>query len=231
MWCDVSTRVWRPVVPKDFRQQVFDTIHGLVHPGVCATLCPVSNRFVWPGLATDVKEWSRQCVACCRAKVTHVEHSGVEKIPIPGARFSHMHADLVGPLPASRYGSTYLLTMIDRSTRWQEAVPLGRIDVAAVLEAFITMWVARFGVPACITRGTQFTSGTWGDWRQKQGVQHITTTAYRPQAHGMVERIHRTLKAALCTQGGRLPGRITCPGSCCACVLPPGRSPVCRQQR
>ena len=90
MWCDVSTRVWRPVVPKDFRQQVFDTIHGLVHPGVCATLCPVSNRFVWPGLATDVKEWSRQCVACCRAKVTHVEHSGVEKIPIPGALFSHV---------------------------------------------------------------------------------------------------------------------------------------------
>ena len=29
-------------------------------------------------------------MACCRAKVTHVEHSGVEKIPIPGALFSHM---------------------------------------------------------------------------------------------------------------------------------------------
>ena len=49
-----------------------------------------------------------------------------------------------------------------------------------VLEAFITTWVAHFGVPSHITtdRGTQFTSGTWGDWRQNQGVQHITTTAY-----------------------------------------------------
>ena len=55
MWCDVSTRVWRPVVPKDFRQQVFDTIHGLVHPEVRATTRLVSNRFVWPGLATEVK--------------------------------------------------------------------------------------------------------------------------------------------------------------------------------
>ena len=98
------------LVPKDFRQQMFDTIQGLVHPGVHATSRLVSNRFVWPGLATDVKEWSRQCMACCRAKVTHVEHSGVEKIPLPGACFSHMHVDLVVPLPASRDASTYLLT-------------------------------------------------------------------------------------------------------------------------
>ena len=39
-----------------------------------------------------------------------------------------------------------------------------------------------------------------GDWCQKQGVQRIT--AYHPQANGMVERIHRMLKAALCTRGG-----------------------------
>ena len=54
-----------------------------------------------------------------------MEHSGAEKILIPGACFSHKHGDLVGPLPASRDGSTYLLTMIDCSTRWPEAVPLG----------------------------------------------------------------------------------------------------------
>ena len=108
-------------------------------------------------LATDIKEWYRHCVACCRAKVTHVEHAG-----IPGVCFSHVHVDLVGLLPASRDGSTYLLTMIDRSTRWPEAVPLGRIDVDTLLEAFITTWVAPFGMPARITtdRGTQFTSAT-----------------------------------------------------------------------
>ena len=46
---------------------------------------------------------------------------------------------------------------------------MGRIDVDTVLEAFITTWVARFGMPAHNTtnRGMQFTSGTWGDWCQK----------------------------------------------------------------
>ena len=154
VWCDVSTGVvggQRRVVPKYFRQQVFDAIHGIAHTGVRATARLVSNSFVWPGLAAEVKEWSRQCVSCRRAKVTHVEHFGVEKIPILGAHFSHVHVDLVGPLSASKDGSTYLLTMIDHSTRWPEAVPLGRIDVDTVLEAFITTWVARVGVPARIT--------------------------------------------------------------------------------
>ena len=55
-------------------------------------------------------------------------------------------------------------------------------------------------MPARITtdRGMQFTSGTWGNWCQKQGVQHITNTTYHPQANGMVEQIHCMLKAALC---------------------------------
>ena len=34
VWCDISTGVWRPVVPHGFRQQVFDTIHLLVHLGI-----------------------------------------------------------------------------------------------------------------------------------------------------------------------------------------------------
>ena len=48
-----------------------------------------------------------------------------------------LHVDLVGLLPASRDGSIYLLTMIDRCTRWPEMVPLGRIDFDTVLEAFM----------------------------------------------------------------------------------------------
>ena len=70
--------------------QVFDAIYGMVHPGARATTLLVSNRIVWPGLFLDIREWSRHCMACSRAKVTHVEHFGEEKISIPGARFSNV---------------------------------------------------------------------------------------------------------------------------------------------
>ena len=56
-------------------------------------------------------------------------------------------------------------------------------------------WVARYGVPANLTsdRGVQFTSATWTDWCSEYGVRHIPTTAFHPQANGMVERLHRSV--------------------------------------
>ena len=47
VWCDVSTRVWRPVVPQGFRQQVFDAIHRLIHQGYMP-LHACSATGVWP---------------------------------------------------------------------------------------------------------------------------------------------------------------------------------------
>ena len=113
---------------------MFDSVHSLIHPGTGATTRMISCRFVWSRLAVDVKEWCRECSACQRAKVTCQPNTPVEKMEIPKQRFSHVHVDLVGPLPTSRAGHRYLLTAIDRSTRWFEAIPLGEVTAEAVLD-------------------------------------------------------------------------------------------------
>ncbi len=199
LWCDESTGTLRPIIPPGQREAIFHHVHGLAHAGIRATCRMISSRFVWPGLAANVKEWCQNCSDCQRAKVTQQEKTPVKKMPIPGTRFSHVHVDIVGPLPVSRAGFRYLLTMIDRSTRWVEAIPLHNITAELVLDTFVAEWVARFGLPRQVTtdRGTQFTSGTWGAWCSRMGVEHITTTAFHPQSNGMVERLHRQLKDAL----------------------------------
>jgi len=203
VWCDGSTGTWRPVIPPQLRGAVLAQVHGLAHPGIRATCRLVSARYVWPSLAEECKEYCRSCVACNRAKVLKHEHTPVEKISTPEAKFQHIHVDLVGPLPPSSQGYTHLLTVVDRSTRWPEAVPLKNVEAATVLEAFLGTWVARYGVPAFITtdRGAQFTSSTWTDWCQQVGARHITTTAFHPQSNGLVERFHRQLKDALRARG------------------------------
>ena len=183
---------------------MFERIHGLSHAGTRATTRLISSRFVWPNLARDVKTWCQQCTHCCTAKVTCQEKTPVHHIDIPGRKFSHVHVDLVGPWPASADGHTHVLTVVDRTTRWPEACPLKGTTAEEVLQAFISTWVARYGVPERITsdRGVQFTSSTWADWCQQHGVHHITTTAYHPQSNGMVERLHRQMKEALKARGG-----------------------------
>jgi len=182
--CDTSTGGLRPVVPSTWRKTVFNSVHELAHAGMRATRRMVSSRFVWKGCVRDVGAWCKDCVQCARGKVTRQKRASVEVIPVQLAAFSHIHVNLVGPLPATEKGHTYLLTMVDRTTRWPEAVPLRTISAEEVADTFVETWVARFGVPRVITtdRGTQFCSSTWKCLCHTLGAQHITTTVSKVTA-------------------------------------------------
>jgi len=197
--CDTRLAQPRPFIPIAFRHSIFDALHQLAHPGIRATRRLLAARVVWEGMNKDVLAWCRDCQHCQRAKITKQPAAAVQPIPVPRQRFLHVHVDLVGPLSTARGGERYLFTMVDRTSRWLEAVPLRDMEAATCADAFIATWVARFGVPAHITsdQGRQFTSALWSHVCQLLGVQHHLTTAYHPQANGMVERSHRQLKDAL----------------------------------
>jgi transposase InsO family protein len=197
--CDFSTGMPRPLIPVADRQKVFNAFHNLAHAGTRATRRLIAARAVWRGMNSDVAAWVRDCQACCRGKVTAQPAAPIQPIAVPAKRFSHVHLDLVGPLPVAADGSTYLLTMVDRTTRWLEAAPLRTMEAVTCADAFIATWVTRYGVPATVTtdRGRQFSSAVWSTLCQRLNIQHIETTAYHPQSNGMVERTHRQLKDAL----------------------------------
>uniref|UniRef100_A0A5S6QPR7 Integrase catalytic domain-containing protein n=1 Tax=Trichuris muris TaxID=70415 RepID=A0A5S6QPR7_TRIMR len=156
------------------------------------------TRYVWPGIQSDVAQWTRQCLQCQQAKVHRHTRSPPKEFPLPHSRFAHVHVDIVGPLPTAD-GYKYLLTAVDRFTRWPEAWPVRDTSAQTVAETFLGNWIARFGVPLQITtdQGRQFESRLWSSLNKLLGIEHTPTSAYHPQANGMVERFHRQLKAAL----------------------------------
>lgn len=196
--CDVSTGRPRPIVPPDFRRAVFEAIHNLSHPGVKATVKLVAERFVWHGLRRQIGTWVKECHECQASKIQKHNRAPLETFTVPDKRFSHINIDIVGPLPESR-GHRYLLTIIDRNTRWPEAIPIPNITTAECVHALVGGWISRFGVPGDMSsdRGSQFTSALWAETAKRLGVRLHRTTAFHPQANGMIERFHRTLKAAL----------------------------------
>ena len=155
-------------------------------------------QFAWPGMSRDVGLWAKSCISCQKSKISTHVHSTVSPIPVPTWRFSHVHVDLVGPLPSS-YGFMYLFTMINRTTRWPEAVPLSSISAESCALALISTWISRFGVPAVLMsdRGSQFTSSIWTGVCSMLGISASTTTSFHPQSNGMVKRFHRSLKSSL----------------------------------
>ncbi|BHF59637.1 hypothetical protein SprV_0100259800 [Sparganum proliferum] len=146
----------------------------------------------------DLKAWTLACIACQQSKIQRHNKAPIGTFPGPGARFSHVHLDIVGLLSLSN-GCSYLLTCVDRFTRWPEAIPLPDIAAPTVVKALLSRWVAIFGAPSTITtdRGAQFESNLFQSLLFSLGCARIRTTAYRPAANGMVERFHRQLKASL----------------------------------
>ena len=202
LWCETSSGKNRPFVPNSLRENIFHMIHSLSHPGIRSTRKKISKRYFWPSMNFDINTWSRSCPKCQKEKVNRHVKSPIDNIQIPPNRFQHIHMDLVGPLPTSN-NFRYLLTIIDRYTRWPEAYPISDITANTVALTFVREYVSRFGVPETITtdQGAQFESQLFSELNSLLGIKKRRTTSYHPQSNGMVERFHRHLKSALRAAG------------------------------
>ena len=194
---DISNGPARPYIPFSSRRKVFDCFHGLGHPGVERTRQSIAEKVVWPSMRSDVAKWAKECLPCQQSKVTRHTVPPIGEFEVPNKRFDHINMDIV-TLPVSN-GFRYLLTIVDRFTRWPVAVPLVDSTTQNIVDAFAHGWVQNFGVPHTLTsdRGTQFTSAIFQQLASIWGIKSILTTPYHPEANGLVERFHRRLKESI----------------------------------
>lgn len=201
-WCETSTYFKRPFVPRSKRQDLFKAIHALSHPGIRTSRKKITRMYFWSHMNRDINTWTRNCVTRQKQKVHRHTKSPCEQISIPPGRFQHIHMDIVGPLsPSDNF--KYILTVVDRFSRWPEVYPIHDIRAETIAKIYVHEHVSRFGVPTKITtdQGSQFESKLFSELTKFLGTSRIRTSAYHPQANGMVERFHRQLKAAIRASG------------------------------
>ncbi len=126
----------------------------------------------------------------CRREAHHVQH-GAE-----GRKGREAH--IVGPLKRTKKGHKWILTIMDFSTRYPEAIPLRKTDATSVANALCGFFT-KMGIPREILsdRGSNFLSKVMKEMASIFGIKQIATSPYHPQCDGMLERFHGTLKSMI----------------------------------
>ena len=217
---DILFRKWRPldaspdeewrfvhqiVVPTVYRKDILHMAHDSPlsgHLGIKKTYSRIIQYFYWPKLKRDVTEYCRSCHTCQVVGKPNQTIPVAPLHPIPAFEepFSRVIIDCVGPLPKTKAGHQYLLTIMCASTRFPEAIPLRNIKATNIVKS-LTKFFTLFGLPKSVQtdQGTNFTSGLFKQVMNKLDIPHVTSSAYHPESQGALERFHQTLKTMIKT--------------------------------
>lgn len=187
------------VVPRPYRKDLLELAHKSAtsaHLGTKKTTAKLYRQFYWPGLSTDVKAACKECPECQKAGKAKRQKVPLIPLPVIEEPFQRLAVDIVGPLKWTKKGHKWILTVMDFSTRYPEAIPLRKTDATTIAKALCDFFT-RMGIPREILsdRGNNFLLKVMRAMSGILGIKQIATSPYHPQCDGMLERFHGTLKS------------------------------------
>jgi hypothetical protein len=199
---DGKTSKWQLVLPRSRIPDVLKELHNSPtggHFGVMKTIQKVRERFYWNQVRTDVEKWCKSCDACGARKGPNKRSRGKLQRYNVGAPFERIAFDILGPLPRTKEGNKYILSVMDYFTKWPETVPIPDQEATTVADALLQNWISRYGTPLQLhsDQGKNFTSAVCKELYKLLNIDKTQTTPLHPQSDGMVERFNRTIMNSL----------------------------------
>ena len=193
IWEEDKDRRWLFVVPASLRDMLMKQCHDSPfggHLGREKTLSALRRRFLWYGMATDVKLYVSTCRECHLGKHPNRKPRAPLQNYQAGCLGDHVHLDILGPFCESEAGNRYVVIIVDQFSRWLEMVPLTIQDAESIARAFFESYVVRFGAPFVMhtDQGRNFDSAMMKSFCRLLEIVKTRTTPYRPSSNGQVER-------------------------------------------
>lgn len=203
---DCPDEVWKLVVPKEYRRQVFDECHDQPtagHFGVFKTLDRISRLYYWPKMQVDVTRYVKNCTVCQKHKPVHKAPLGLMgRWPQICRPWQLLSCDLM-EFPRSSNGYTELLVVTDYFSKYVLTFPLRNSTGAKIVKHLENDVFLKFSVPQYLIcdNGTQFTSRVFKTLAERYKYRICYNAKYHPQ-NNPIERTNGTLKTLIRTYLG-----------------------------
>lgn len=177
---------------------ISDAHSGLLggHYSVEKTLQKIRQKYNWPNITIDVKEFIDKCESCQFNKPGTKKPYIYSSPDIPKTPNEKISLDIMGPFESTNGGNRYILVIQDYLTRYILVEPLMDKSTASIIRAFWCSWLRYFGKPKELLsdNALEFTSNEFKTLCDKLHIKHVLTSVYHPQSNGKNERSHLILK-------------------------------------
>ena len=149
-------------------------------------------------MIADVRELCRKCDKCQRTNHL-LQKPRAELHPIPVTKVWHkVGIDLVGPLPETKQGNKYIITLSDYFSKWPEAAAIPSKHATGVARFLLDVF-CRHGWPRVVLsdQGREFVNEINQCLFEETNIKHCVSSPYHPQTNGLEEEDAEDLDAVL----------------------------------
>ena len=190
---DKDEDTYQFVVPTEFRQFALSLVHdNFGHLGIDRSTVLMVDRFFWPKMSEEVRQYIQNCERCIRYKQ---QPHQAELVPLDASyplQTIHMDFLLIG---SKKENDVNVLVITDHFTRYAQAFVTTNQQTNMVIKVFIDQFVVHYGWPEKILtdQGTCFEAKLFKDLCDEAKIRKMRTTPYHPMGNGQPERFNRTL--------------------------------------
>lgn len=143
------------------------------HLGLKWTISRVKERFYWPTMEKDIREYMQACQSCKTAKPIVTKKAPLHPLPISGP-WLDVHADYMVVKAAK--DTHNILVMVDRYTRYIKLDKAANITAAESARIFKDCILFRHGFPMTVTmNGGSHFKAEFNKLLEEYYIEHIIT--------------------------------------------------------
>ena len=189
------------VLPAEQRSEIISICHSewaAGHFGIFKTHRRILDKFWWPGMHNDVKNFIKNCDICLKVTAQKQKFAAIGRRDFPSKPLEKISIDFLVDLPCTRGGNCHILVVNDCFSKYIQLYPI-KDRLAKTAAACLVDYIMRFGIPGQLLsdQDPAYESTLFQELMRGLGITKLRTTAYNPRSNGLTEQANATVKLYL----------------------------------